>query len=294
MKIEQLFHKFSDQYCVIDIRENQPSSRLHTHNYDEIAIVLKGSGINVVDKNSYPIMRGDVFVIHGTQVHKIIKPKNLTLVNIIYERNKFDEIKKQLNALPGFNALFVYEPIYRKHHDFKAKLHLSSRQIENIRNLLLEFKEEQDTQKPGVIYVVESIFKQIIVKLCRSYHQSDNPGTKGMLKISSAIDYMEKHFAEKITIESLSDLVEMPKTTFRWTFKKITGSSPIDYLIHLRIGKAAEMMREKPKQHVIDVCLNVGFENTGYFARKFGEIIGTTPINYLKKQREMEERLKLR
>jgi len=53
-----------------------------------------------------------------------------------------------------------------------------------------------------------------------------------------------------------------------------------------RLGKAAEMMWEKPKQHVIDVCLNIGFENTGYFGKKFKEIIGITPIEYLRKQRE--------
>jgi len=289
MRIEQLFHKFSDQYCVIDFRENQKASRLHTHNYDEVAIVLKGAGINVVDNNSYPIMRGDVYVIHGNQSHKIIKPKNLTLVNIIYERNKFDEIKDQLKSFPGFNALFLYEPIYRRHHDFKAKLHLSSREIENVRKLLWEFKEEQEIQSAGAKYVVEAIFKQLIVKLCRSYHQSDNPGTKGMMKISTTIDYMEKHFAENITIAGLSELVEIPQTTFRWTFKKITGSSPIDYLIHLRIEKAAEMMREKPDQHVIDVCLNAGFENTGYFGKKFREITGITPIEYLRKQRGIEK-----
>ncbi len=46
------------------------------------------------------------------------------------------------------------------------------------------------------------------------------------------------------------------------------------------------MMREKPDQHVIDVCLNVGFENTGYFGRKFKKIIGMTPIEYLRKQLE--------
>ena len=289
MKIEQLFHKFSEQYYVIDYRENQKPSRLHTHNYDEIAVVLKGSAVNVVDKNGYPIMRGDVFVIHGNQAHQIIKPKNLTLVNIIYERSKFEKIKEELKELSGFNALFLYEPIYRKHHDFKAKLHLSSQQIEEIKKLLLEFKEEQEKQNSGARYIIESIFKQLIVKLCRSYHQSDNPGTKGMMKISTTIDYMETHFAENITIANLSEQVELPPTTFRWTFKRITGSSPIDYLIHLRIEKAAEMMMEKPGLHVIEVCLNVGFENTGYFGKKFKEIIGTTPINYLMKQRKMIE-----
>ena len=41
-------------------------------------------------------------------------------------------------------------------------------------------------------------------------------------------------------------------------------------------------MREKSELHVIEICLNVGFENTGYFGRKFKEIIGKTPIEYLK------------
>jgi len=77
----------------------------------------------------------------------------------------------------------------------------------------------------------------------------------------------------------------LPETTFRRTFKKITGSSPIDYLIHIRIEKAAEMMREKTDAKVIEVCTSSGFENCGYFARKFKKITGVTPIQYLKKQR---------
>ena len=47
-------------------------------------------------------------------------------------------------------------------------------------------------------------------------------------------------------------------------------------------------MREESNLHVIDVCLNVGFENTGYFGRKFKEIIGNTPVEYLRNQREIK------
>jgi len=32
-----------------------------------------------------------------------------------------------------------------------------------------------------------------------------------------------------------------------------------------------------------------GFENSAYFSKKFKEIIGTTPMAYLKKQRGVEE-----
>ena len=106
-----------------------------------------------------------------------------------------------------------------------------------------------------------------------------------MLKISAAINYIENHFAENLTIAQLCEISELPETTFRRTFKKITGSLPIDYLVHIRIEKTAEMMRKKPELHVVDVCISSGLENTGYFARKFKKIIGVTPIQYLKKQR---------
>jgi len=100
---------------------------------------------------------------------------------------------------------------------------------------------------------------------------------------------MEDNFAEKITIETLCNQLNMPSATFRRAFKMTTGNSPIDYLIKLRINKAAKMMREKPNLHVIDVCLSTGFENSGYFACKIKEITGLAPIQYLKKQRETIE-----
>ena len=289
MKHELLTYNFPYANCAINLCTNVPHGRFHTHSYDEIAIVLKGSGINVVDNNSYPIMRGDVFVIHGNQIHKIIKPKNLTLANIIYERKYFERIRKDFNNLPGFNALFIYEPQYRKNQFFKAKLHLKSNQIEKVSKFFELMIAEQTAHSAGSKQVIESVFTQLIVTLCRNYSQSNNPGTKGMIKISLIIDYIEKHFAKQITIATLCNQINMPSATFRRTFKIITGSSPIDYLIHHRIEKAAEMMRKKPSLHVIDVCMSSGFENTGHFAQKFREITGATPIQYLRKQREMAE-----
>ena len=272
---------FSFAKCVL-VEINEPVIRLHTHKFDEIAFVLKGSGIHEIDGERYPIMRGDVFVIHGNQEHRIVEQQNLILTNIIYERNHFQEIKDEFKDLPGFTALFVYEPLFRKNHPFKAFLRLSSNQLENIILLKNQIKEEQEKRYPGAQKIIEYVFRQLIVKLCRHYHKSENINTKGILKISSAIDYMEKHFAEKVTIETLYNQLNMSSATFRRTFKKITGSSPIDFLIRLRIEKAAEMMRKKPSSRVLDICYNAGFENSGYFGNKFRKIMGVTPKKYLK------------
>jgi len=283
-KLIDLKHDFLFAKCAL-VEYNAPVIPLHTHKFDEIAFVLKGSGIHEVDGDRYPIMRGDVFVIQGSQTHRIVEQQNLTLTNIIYEREHFQEIKDEFKELPGFSALFVYEPLFRKNQPFKAFLHLSSQQLENIKLLISQIKEEQENKNIGAEKVIEYVFRQMIVKLCRYYNKSDNQNTKGFLKISSAIDYMEDHFANKITIETLYNQLNMSSATFRRTFKNITGSSPIDFLIRLRIEKAAEIMRKKSSLRVLEVCFSVGFENCGYFGNKFKKIIGTTPKKYLKQYR---------
>ena len=281
IKCLNLICDFSFAKCIL-VEINEPVIRLHTHKFDEIAFVLKGSGIHEVDGDRYPIMRGDVFVIHGSQSHRIVEQQNLILANIIYERNHFQEIKNEFRELPGFNALLVYEPLFRKNQPFKAFLHLSSQQLENIKLLIKQIKEEQEKKDSGADKVIEYIFRQLIVILCRYYNKSKSRNAKGILKISSAIDFMEENFADKVTIETLYKMLNMSSATFRRTFKSITGSSPIDFLIRLRIEKAAEMMRANPSIRVLEVCYGVGFENSGYFGNKFKKIIGTTPKKYIK------------
>jgi len=47
------------------------------------------------------------------------------------------------------------------------------------------------------------------------------------------------------------------------------------------------MMLENSRIKVIDAAIAVGFENSSYFTRKFKEIIGMTPMQFLKNQRQM-------
>ena len=63
--------------------------------------------------------------------------------------------------------------------------------------------------------------------------------------------------------------------------------SPINFLIRLRIDKATEFMANDSNINVTETALKSGFENSAYFSKKFKEIMGTTPIAFLKKQRKI-------
>ena len=149
---------FPNEKVELHFHNQKRPSRLHTHNFDEIVIVLKGSGVHKIRGNSHPIMRGDVFVIQGNQSHKFNKTKNLKVANILFEREYFQKVKKEFKDVPGFSALFLYELIFREKQKHNAFLHLSSSQFLTIETLLAQLDKEQKEREAAFTLVLKTIF----------------------------------------------------------------------------------------------------------------------------------------
>jgi len=285
MKIKHLIIPFENGSC--DIREdsNLLSAEPHTHAFDEIAIILGGTSVHVVGKERYPLMRGDVFVIHGDQIHGNKKLRNFHILNVIYKRDFFEIVKKELENFPGFRTLFVHEPCFRKFHKFKSRLHLNPHSLNYIKSIIDQITEERDSKRPGFKEIIEYLFRVLVINLCRCYTEIETPHSKKLFTIGLAIDFMEENFSQQITLSMLAKRAHSSESTFLRTFKKMTGCTPVDYLIRLRIGKAAEMMKKNSNLRVIDISSATGFDNSSYFTRKFKAVIGMSPMAYLKKQR---------
>ena len=65
------------------------------------------------------------------------------------------------------------------------------------------------------------------------------------------------------------------------TFKKLTGQSPMDYVIHYRI-KIATILLKSTSKSITDIALEVGFSSSNYFTIAFKKITGLTPTEYKK------------
>ena len=272
--------------CDVCAQNSQPPLETHTHYFDELVFVFGGSGIHEVDDERYPLIRGDVFVLRGNHKHGFDETNKLHLEMVLYTRDFFETLKKEFLNLSGFQTLFILEPLYRKNHKFKAKLHLNSEQLNEVSRLLSVMKEETKNKRPGYQSVIDHLFGVLIVLVSRYYSETDSPKPKALMRISSVISYMEENYAQPISVSFLAKYVYVAERTLRHLFKEITGLSPKNYLIRLRIEKAAEMMANDSSIRVIDASINTGFDNSSYFTRKFKEIMQMTPMQYLKKQRE--------
>ncbi len=93
-----------------------------------------------------------------------------------------------------------------------------------------------------------------------------------------AKEYIDAHYAEPVTLDSLSALCEMHPTYFSVLFKEQVGISYSKYLNEVRMERAKELLHAGEK--VKNVCGKVGFINCRYFVNKFKACTGYTPDQF--------------
>lgn len=92
-------------------------------------------------------------------------------------------------------------------------------------------------------------------------------------------EYLDAHFTERITLDSLADRFYINKFYLTRVFKEQFGQSITNYLLQLRITQAKRMLRFT--DHSIEaVAAECGLQDANYFSRLFKKIEGITPGEY--------------
>ena len=104
----------------------------------------------------------------------------------------------------------------------------------------------------------------------------------GDLEIQKVQDYIESHYEDKITIESLATLINTGRRTFERRFKEATNNTSIEYIQRVRI-EAAKRFFEASRKNVSEIMFDVGYTDTKAFRDTFKKITGLTPIEYRNK-----------
>jgi transcriptional regulator GlxA family with amidase domain len=104
----------------------------------------------------------------------------------------------------------------------------------------------------------------------------------GDADIQKVQDYIEKHYDDKITIETLAAFINTGRRTFERRFKLATNNTPIEYIQRVRI-EAAKLSFEASRKNVSEIMFNVGYTDTKAFRDIFKKLTGVTPIEYRNK-----------
>lgn len=249
---------------------------LHTHDFSELVIVRHGSGTHILPDGEYAIGAGDVFVLHGDQAHGYGNTSSLELVNVLFRMDQLSLILRDVEALPGYHALFTLEPAQRRHEGFGSRLRLPSEQQHKIGDRLGEWLLEQRAQAAGWQFASVAHFMLVISDLCRFYSQAEDPAAQSLLRLGVVLSYLHRHYAEHITLDDLAAIGSMSRRTLTREFTRALGISPINYLIHERVNRARDLLQDS-RISITEAAYRVGFQDSNYFSRMFRAVVGHSP-----------------
>lgn len=261
--------------------ERHAPTALHSHEFHELVIILGGRGVHVMDDRAYPIQAGDVFLIRGEMTHGYAETDRMALVNILFEPRRLRLPLAGLADVPGYHALFSVEPKLRQTDQFKHRLRLAPRALDEAATIIAALEAELTDCIPGYRFVAVTCLMTLIGYLSRHYFSTTRIEQRPILKISEVMSFIEGHYAETITIRDLIQIAGVSESTLTRAFHKIMGHSPIEHVIRVRIGRAADLLR-RTDLRVTEIAFECGFSDSNYFTRQFRHVIGLAPIDYRK------------
>lgn len=280
LKKEDWFHE--DGFPIsVERRDPQEPFGIHAHEFSEIVIVVGGAGLHVTDEDSWMLSPGDVFVIGRSRPHDYQDMNNLQLINILFDPDSLALKLYDLPTLPGYHALFHLEPIWRQRHQFKSRLHLEQKELNEAVRLVDTMEGELKRREKGFQFLSTSWFMQLMGYLSLCYGKVENADSISLLSIASTISHIETHFAEPIQVEELINMSRMSRSSFLREFEAAVGCTPIAHVIRLRIERASELLKTTDLS-ITEIAFAVGYNDSNYFSRQFRKSTDYTPRQYRK------------
>ncbi len=90
---------------------------------------------------------------------------------------------------------------------------------------------------------------------------------------------MQEHIHSQLDLDSLAAEAKVSKYHFAKKFKALTGSSPIQYFINMKMQRACYLL-DSSRQSIKEVAATLGYEDVYYFSRLFKKTIGLSPSQY--------------
>lgn len=131
-----------------------------------------------------------------------------------------------------------------------------------------------------------SFFLELLFQIYRLYLERDTFGDnvlpQGDPDMDGVIAYINLNYNEKVTIEALTNIFHINRTTLNERFAKVTGTTIRKYIINLRAGMACMMLKDTllPVEEIVE---RTGFTDNTHFGRVIRKYTGCTPTEYRNK-----------
>lgn len=245
--------------------------RLHWHTALEINYISRGSGYYLINGTRYDFREGDILLINSNDLHRAFENEELVMSVIMFDPAYFAlEQRYDPELLIPFREIGMrFDNLLDRSHPMLARLGAA----------IEEMRSEFTRLEPHYEAVVRSQLVQFMAFVNRYFAKEQERGAsrlRGMETIRQVLNAMEADVAHPWTLKELAAYAHLSPSRFSALFVQTVGTSPLDYLIQLRLSAAVRLLESTDKK-MIEIAEVTGFRNLSNFNRLFKQHIGKQP-----------------
>ena len=254
----------------------------HWHNSVELFAVYEGSLTFIFREKQIRVDCGDFIIINTNELHSVrADEENMS----VYVQIPISEFKNYLTAdrfisfdKKGKGSLAKLDSMQMKDTDQKM--------MQMIRNIY----DLNGTGAPGHEYEMLRDYYAMMQLLVTAYRQVEADdmlyrSSKALQRLSPITEYIKKHYAEDISLQSLAQLFGYSIEHLSRMFQKYAQINYKSYLSGIRLEHAVEEMETSDKT-IGEIATEVGFSDSRAMSKAFQKKYGMLPSEYNRKNRE--------
>ncbi len=243
----------------------------------------------------FSIMVADDEQLERSVLTAILK-KNLRVKEIIEARNGKEalELNRELNPdiiimdikMPGINGIKALELIKKENPNKEIIMLTAYDDFEFIHKVLVLGGSDYILKpiKPDkIMEIVDNIIDKVEnkgIELGDKKHIDEKYLDSSLTNEEKIVDkvskYIDDNMDKMLKLEELASICNLSPGYFSRVFKKETGKTVITYINEKKVERAKKLLKES-KEPIINISLDLGFDDCGYFIRVFKKITGLTP-----------------
>ncbi len=252
--------------------------KLHEHEEIQMSYIKNGEGTIIVGDTITAFHSGDILVL-GAHLPHVFRSDPESVKGLSFMQSIFF-------AKSAFGHDFFDRPEFRKLQAFFYTMQnglILKQANPNICKLFTTFKNADDFDRL-------SIFLELIRELSHagmeilSHFVYDKPFTDVEGKrMRQVFEYVMNNYHTAITLDKAASIANMTKHAFCRYFKVRTNKTFFQFLIEIRIEKAASLLSKHSELSIVEIAELCGFNNMSNFNRKFKAIKQVSPLHYRKR-----------
>ena len=221
----------------------------------------------------------------------VVSPGDFILIDKnLYHRSEYISEDIVTGSRVQFNDLAVKNLIeYIGQKTFENLLeqvviHLNEESIQKVSSILNEMEREYAHFDEHSNFVLEGLLNHLFIEVIRGQKKAATASIPDAMCsdiLLSALQYMEQHFFEDPSLESLASAVNVSPGHLSRLFTLRLGTSYSTFLLNYKI-KHAQRLLTKTTLSITDVAEQSGFGSCNYFCYAFKKNFGVSPLQYRK------------